>query len=296
MLALHWMMREAAAARPGCPGLRYVPGALEQVKLHSDWNGKQHDSRAWLAAFYRYKPRDIDLLVDDRHLGVQVTGPLIHRSAFERIRAGISGYLPTGLPAEYRVESVADDQPPVFEAADGQSKRRFDSMLAARDLIFWRRWLYGGFLAVSALSLAPLVLDDDAGERVCIGFGCVFEPLFAALGAILPDLVETWLGALMRHPAWLLASVGGFALLFALKSRAHAATVRRARYAWGELLDGSPPVAGAPSAVQRFRLRANSRPRRIGKMLMASLILLLLAGTLVAALYAYVDRVRDLLG
>ncbi len=296
MLALHWMMREAAAARPGCPGLRYVPGALEQVKLHSDWNGKQHDSRAWLAAFYRYKPRDIDLLVDDRQLGVRVGRPLIHRSAFERIRAGISGYLPTGLPAEYRVESVADDEAPDFEPAAGQAQRRYDSMLAARDVIFWRRWLYGGFLAVSALSLAPLGLDDDPGERVCIGFGCLFEPLFAVLGALLPDMVETWLGALMRHPGWLLASLGGIILLFVLKGRAHAATLQRARHAWGELLDGSPPVAAPPSAVQRFRRRANSRPRRFGKMLMASLTLLLLVVVLVTALYTYFDRVRTLLG
>ncbi len=69
-VALHWMMSEAKQKRKDkdgndADGLRFLDTALGDVANQSDVNDKLYNSRAGLAAYYRYRPRDIAALCEE---------------------------------------------------------------------------------------------------------------------------------------------------------------------------------------------------------------------------------------
>ncbi len=88
LVPLTWMMDEAAAA-----GLRFTDLDRALYRERQNVDDKLYDSRAGLAFYYRYRPRDIDTMC--RENGIT---PTVHASVLERIVDGPDGYAPGNIP------------------------------------------------------------------------------------------------------------------------------------------------------------------------------------------------------
>jgi uncharacterized protein (DUF2235 family) len=94
-VTLQWMMDEAVAA-----GLRLYPQHRTECDSRVNPHGQQHDSRAGLAGYYRYGPRNVDQLCVDPAHNVTVRFPVIHDSALQRIQRWERGYAPISFPSQ----------------------------------------------------------------------------------------------------------------------------------------------------------------------------------------------------
>lgn len=101
LVTLDWMMTEAAKQQ-----LRFIPADRESVRARRDVNDKLYDSRAGLAMYYRWNPRNIAALCRAHNMGK----PKIHESVLERIANGSDGYAPGNIP--FDCEIVTTDSPP----------------------------------------------------------------------------------------------------------------------------------------------------------------------------------------
>lgn len=297
LVALDWMITkvEADPTQPGSPGLHLIPAQRQEFRQHSDWNGPQHDSRSGLAAYYRYKPRNIALLCQDPDNGVHIDKPKIHRSLMERIRCRTIPYAPTGLPADYEVVATPPGSVPTFESPK-EATERAQAMNAALDVIFWRRWLYGALVVMTGvLLLAPVFLPWDK-DADCVGPACLLAPLLQGAKALLPGFAGAWLDALSQNPAWLGGFLVAFGIGFWLKSVTHRRTAEHAAAAWARLKQqGSVPKWGG-SLTARFRGAANSRLRKLGTWMGASGLLVLILAGLALAMDRGLFYVRNTLG
>lgn len=243
-VSLNWMLREAQAA-----GLKLHEASLDEFRRLADPHADRADSRAGLAAYYRYAPRRIDDLCNDGYNRVWIDRPKVHHSVLDRIKEQHVEYLPHVLPAEY---DVVDAQGNVLPSnpyeAPADAKFRRQALEHAWDLAWWRRPAYYVTFALTVLLLAFPWLPWVKQAGGCTGPWCFVEPLLEALGGILPSWAETWTQAYRRHvgmffvlAASLVASMGfGKMLERRIMLRASAAwahlTGRQARTIAGGIL------------------------------------------------------------
>ena len=222
LVPLDWMIsRVEVTKNPN--GLRFHGHVRRDIEERCDWHGKQHDSRSGLAAFYRYRPRDVEDL--SRKCGIDK--PKVHWGVRERIGGKVTPYAPTSLPRGCEVvptRSELDEAEAVLEFGKG-------AMAAALNTVFWRRWLY---------------------------FALQWVPIAALFGL---DPMSWWRPEDFAWDlrAWLVAV--GLAALVVLKKAAPRATLARAGRAWAELKYGDPPdLRSHPSLTGRFRKFLKDRP------------------------------------
>lgn len=165
-------LRFAAGARAGFADRRY-PRALI------------HDSRAGLAASYRYAPR--------RKRGGAAYGgpPVLHRSVLQKIRTGADGYAPLLVPDSARVCDTPDSHAtcgPAPMVADDAADAR------VRKLVFWRTWLNRAQI-IYAVLFVLLPLTQVLGR-----------PILPRLAEGVEAIVLAWVGAfsLKLQPLWAL--------------------------------------------------------------------------------------------
>ncbi len=250
LVTLDWMISRVEANETS-KGLVFVESLRNLYTSQSDWNGPQHDSRSGLAVYYRYKPRNIEHLCNDKQAGVTIASPKIHRSVLERIRDHCLPYAPTGIPANYEVIAT-DGKDHKYETAD-QASRRDASLNYAWDIILWRRGIYIALLFTTLLLIASrFFLDWDKGG-ICIGTACAIDPVLKLIINTLPDFIVAWFDALRQHPAWLWGFVFAFGVLFWLRYKAAEATSTAATYAWSSLLQVSTPPTWKPTLTSRLR-------------------------------------------
>jgi len=229
LVPLDWMLSRVEAPDSG-QGLVFISDIREQYHSQSDWNGPQHDSRAGLGMYYRYKPRDISRLCNDKATGVRIACARIHQSVFERIRGRSVPYAPTGIPAEYEVLS-SNDTPCQYETAE-QSSKRCLAMNHALDAIYWRREIYFGILLLSFLLLISRFFLSWEPAGICVGSACFVDPLIQLAIDSLPDFTAGWFEALRQNPKALWSFTVLFLLLLGLRHMAWNATNRLAMGAW----------------------------------------------------------------
>ena len=231
LVSLDWMISKVEASNDNSPGLIFLPDLREQYRRRCDWHGIQHNSRAGLAAYYRYKPRNIEELCDE--VGAKTTGravvPRIHRSVFERIRGKVVPYAPTGLPEEYQVVTTRGATLN-FESAT-EKGARISAMNCALYVIYWRQWLYRAFL-VTTLILVASLLEWGAGA-LCVGLACLLAPVFGFAEHFLPDFTVVWVTALCQNPGWFVFLTALFYVFLWVMNRCWVScTNRRATLAW----------------------------------------------------------------
>jgi len=177
--ALNWMMEEAHAV-----GLRYDNLIRDEIMAHVNPDGEQYDSRSGIAGYYRYGPRQVAVLCNDKDHGVTVPTVRVHPAAYERIAAWRRDYEPVSLNCAF---SVGDADKPSADPA---------AMENAWDLVWWRRLAYFttlaltvfvGLFAVLLFSNRPkfiFVAIEDVLDRIWLGFT-------GAIGSILPSGLAT---------------------------------------------------------------------------------------------------------
>lgn len=102
---LCWMLQEAADQ-----GLRLEPAVFDSYIALAAPTGRIYDSRSGFGVFWRYQPRDAQLL-----MGESIT-PIVHGSVMMRMTCGSDGYAPISLPE--RLDVLPPHGAPVaFEAA-----------------------------------------------------------------------------------------------------------------------------------------------------------------------------------
>lgn len=195
-VSLQWMMGEVGFDPARDQGLRFDPDSVRDIDHRTQPLGKMYDSRRGLGVYYRYNPRRVATLCDDRDNGVLIAEPKIHRTVFERIAENITGYAPAGLPTTYRVVdddgAVSELDPPTYESAEERGARA-GLLERAQHHVFWRRVIYYLFVLVTlALVLMPYYRPPIAGAEPD---GPLEKSVAWVLGwllALLPGFVGSW--------------------------------------------------------------------------------------------------------
>ena len=297
LVSLDWMISKVEASKQYSSGLHFLAAVREEYSRRSDWHGTQHDSRAGLGAYYRYKPRNIELLCDDpdaEDTGVKPAVPKIHRSVFERIQGKVVPYAPTGLPVNYEIVATRGAIP-AFEN-HAQKGARAAAMNGALDIIFWRRWVYRSFLAVTIALVSSRFILDWVADAPCTAVGCLWDPLLVFVRDLLPDFVAGSIEALRQHPMLLLAFAVLFPVLSVLKCRASAETLTRATTAWSVLKNSAHPPPWSPTGTAKLRELSRSELRRKFRWLWWAVVSALILSVIVLAAERVSFDIRDSMG
>jgi uncharacterized protein (DUF2235 family) len=239
--ALDWMMAEASACN-----LRFVSSWSDEVRSHANPHGAQYDSRSGVAGYYRYGPRDVSLLCDDKRHDVKVPTALVHVAAFDRIARHQRAYAPVSLNTRFQLRGGNPNQYPPVEYMTPE----LDLLENAWDIVWWRRLNYFatlGATAVVALFFVALVMEwPDAilgcaerflsgitGARIAEYAEWIFQGA-SIMAAALPGWVTAVLPSFSKYPLTAILSLAILAVLFfwvtyVLKARAG----YLAEWAWG---------------------------------------------------------------
>lgn len=210
---LDWMMEQAKAR-----GLEFDRNECRKIKAAANPYGKMYDSRRGFGGFYRYKPRKLDELTDDvrsRKDRLKIDLPKIHESVFQRIKHGVDGYAPIGLPEEYVVVTAGSEIVPLAQAAhtnphqvEGaqQARERRKQQEAGWNRVWLKRQVYLFSVAMALLlALMPyyrLPLGDWtwAGSFIDPLIAFVVPPLLYVVGKLAPGMFSAWIEAFQAHP------------------------------------------------------------------------------------------------
>ncbi len=254
---LRWMANEAAKK-----GLRLHRSVVEEWEARADPNGPANDSRQGLGAYYRYNPRSIQKLTNDRFADVSVPLPKIHHSVLRRIAAGRDAYAPIVFPETYAVVGVdgairGGDANPVEHPT--QSASRCADQERVWNLVWWRRIAYFTtvFLTVT-LFVRPFILDANTGSVLDVP-STALSGVVALLGTFLPGVAEPWVEFYQNRPAQLILLGGLIVALLWVSTRLQQAAGNRMRKLWDGIV-AQPRVEVTPSAPPRdwvYRLRSH---------------------------------------
>jgi Uncharacterized alpha/beta hydrolase domain (DUF2235) len=255
---LIWMMNEAKNR-----GLYFKsepndePDAFKVARSARDKDGRLYDSRSGLGAYYRYGPRRVADLCDDKDNEVYIALPKIHESVFGRIDSGCNAYAPIGLPENY--VTVTDNggvlQPSTLQF---ETRQQAVSRTAIQDRIWnyvWlRRVVY--FLTLAAtLHIAafwlfhPLNPNHEFDNSIRL----VSEAV-RLVGSVLPGSFHWWTDWYASNPEWFAGGIIAIAVFAAIGSSLSAKISDLMRVVWRSKGATDPvPRNLAQSAFSRLR-------------------------------------------
>jgi uncharacterized protein (DUF2235 family) len=261
-VSLLWMATEACKR-----GLRLHSRMTSEWAARADPNGPIYDSRRGTGSYYRYNPRSIQKLTDDRFADVRVPRPKVHESVIERIKVGLADYAPIVLPDTYDVVGsggalVGDEAP--FEHPT-QSRSRCADQERVWNLVWWRRLAYFTTVALTVLLLArPFVFDPDAGGVLAVPS----NGLSAAIGLLatfLPEMAGPWVEFYQYRPIQLLLLGGAIAALLWISTMLQRAITDRMRVLWDGTVrqPGTEVVPNSAPTDWVYRLRSHRVYRNV---------------------------------
>jgi uncharacterized protein (DUF2235 family) len=277
LVSLDWMLTKVEAENTN-EGLVFINDIRQQYHGQSDWNGPQHDSRSGLAVYYRYKPRNIELICKDTDSGITIDKPKLHRSVLERIKGRSMPYAPAGIPAVYDVVAT-EGTAPQYETEE-QGEKRAAALNFALDIAFWRRRIYIALLFTTLALISSRFFLDWSENGACIGTACAIGPAIQMIIDSLPDAAAGWFEALRQNPAWLWGFVVLYGVLFAIRSIVRESYRKHAMSAWASLLGRGEPPKWTSSFTSHLRGLAQTKFKFLvvwaGAILLFILILYLL--------------------
>lgn len=297
LVSLDWMMSKVEASRTNPFGVNFLADLREQYRRRSDCHGIQHNSRAGLRAYYRYRPRNIEELFGGAEADAtsRTVVPRIHRSVFERIRGRVVPYAPTGIPKEYQVVTTRGGAPDDFENDDAKSAR-ISAMKLALDVISWRRWLYRLFLATTLVLIASPALFEWEISAPCVGLACLLDPVCVLTEHLLPDLAVPWVTALCQNPGPLVILAAFYLILWVLNRYWVACTHRRATLAWSAVKEAGKIPEWPTTMTSRLREISAGVMGQITRRVWWWVVFVILLAVIVVAADWVLFHVRDSVG
>ncbi len=149
MVTADWMAKEVlAGANADGVKIKFKPDRLAEFENSRQATAHLHDSRAGMAAYFRYGPRDVDTLCGKVYPNPQVVVelPKVHRSVFARVRDEKVGYAPVGLPKKYEITKWQGACESAQGEAQADATARMDIQARTWNHIFWRVVTYYGML------------------------------------------------------------------------------------------------------------------------------------------------------
>jgi uncharacterized protein (DUF2235 family) len=218
----YWIMNEARQC-----GLRFKsapdadPDSMINTKAARDKDGRLYDSRSGLGSYYRYGPRKLAELCDEKFSNkpgdkVLIRIPKIHESVFKRIQNNAHPCAPLGIPAKYE---VVTDTGQILPAAGNPyesttaSQAREKVQESVWNTVWLRRIVY--FLTVLAsgtLLIFPLLKSLPASDEFSSPVRWLSD-LIRLAGSFLPSIADPWLNGYARSPitfAVLVATLAAF--------------------------------------------------------------------------------------
>jgi uncharacterized protein (DUF2235 family) len=205
----YWIMNEARQC-----GLKFKsapdadPDSMINTKAARDKDGRLYDSRAGLGSYYRYGPRKLAELCNEKFSekpGDKVFIPLpkIHESVFKRIQSNAHPAAPLGIPANYEVvtdlgDIIALAQNP-YEVPRARLARE-KVQETVWNTVWVRRLVY--FLTVGtalALLLFPLLKSLPPSDEFSSPVRWLSDMIRLA-GSFLPAIADPWLNGYARSP------------------------------------------------------------------------------------------------
>ena len=151
-ITLDWMMKMVAYDNAKGWGLDFDAGLRAQARQFANVHNKLYDSRAGVAAYYRYAPRDIEDLTPSNG------AVMVHDSVFDRIEAKTLAYNPGNIPSCRDIDIVTNTGAPPNPArqarVNAQQAQRRQILGRARRWINARKSLHLAFILVSMLVAA----------------------------------------------------------------------------------------------------------------------------------------------
>jgi uncharacterized protein (DUF2235 family) len=227
-VSLQWMMGET--------DLSFLAQHEDRIRGMANAYGPIHNSRAGLASYYRFQPRNIAAFLDpntraaapahvyrsqrDPELARDgygdhglLTEVKLHKSAVARIQSGTDGYAPINLPPRYKVYPTDPAEHPK-EGSDvedlGFQERPGDraDWAGVWNLVWCRRIVYFLTLLASALLFAMPWWGKDADPlNLCDDARCWGRSAVGLLDYVLPDFARQWTTAFSDNLDWTLVLV-----------------------------------------------------------------------------------------
>ncbi|MGI9450626.1 MAG: DUF2235 domain-containing protein, partial [Geminicoccaceae bacterium] len=212
-LSLAWMIDEAKKTKDR-PGLKIPDDAITNIKNQATPLGKMYDSRRGAATYYRYKPRNIKGLSNQKGKDwkVEVKTPKIHHSVIDRIADSTVGYAPTGVPGTFCVigndgQALSPEPGDRYHETDEQQQHREKILERVRSHIFWRRSAYF-YLLLATLSLVILPhFRPPTHGLMRKGMSSWLGWFFDRFSSILPNFSSYWTEAWVQAPICFLGGV-----------------------------------------------------------------------------------------
>lgn len=246
MVPLEWILREAEKC-----GLSLIPNRVNELSLIKSPYARLYDSRAGLAAYYRYSPRQTPRPCYNGSLVLAN----IHHSVLKRMVYGSDSYAPITLPHAFNVLTPTGDlrefhhlarglgQHPQTTSGDvdldaaiqalGNPDR--DAVSLVWDTVFWRRCVYAATMLLTGLALAfPLlanVLPPQLANAEAIARGPILV-IVRAFGALIPSFASPWKISLERYPLEFGLALIGIAITLLGSQTLEARIHDRARLVW----------------------------------------------------------------
>lgn len=279
-VSLCWMMEHALER-----GIRLKPQHIVDALEARDASGRMHDSRAGLAGYYRYQPRNVGTYITPPQPGTESeldpkqpddqglrTPVLIHESVFQRMVFGTDRYAPISIGVRFRIVSdrlAVVDGAPVSRLQSSsvlppEARERLgramlqDSFIQARaavlDHVWMRRFAYFA-LAIASLTLVTLPLWQGwvPGAERRQGIVHLLELPFVAIESFMPAILSGWIETVASWPMTVIG-LGVLIVAMLIWSTALERRLRaRSRHLWNAVLEGTPIRSKPPGPIQRLR-------------------------------------------
>lgn len=262
-MPLYWIMQEAALR-----GLAFKappkadPNAFLRVASARDPEGRQYDSRAGLAGYYRYGPRKVADFASTYVLGtdaVEILLPKIHASAFVRLRSDSNAYAPIGIPDKYVVATFEGE---ILEGDKNPYETRAEAAVRVIEqeriwnLVWLRRIVYFLTLAASfhLVTFWNFHSKDDAEHEYSSNFRLVSESVRLIESFLPPKVVRWWTDWYAANPEWFLIGVLTLAALIWLGSNIGEKIIDSMRLIWnGRAQKSSIEHSALPWTIYKLR-------------------------------------------
>ena len=254
---LYWLLAEAEKYGLDFKVPPYAdPDSVKVIKSSQDKDGRLYDSRAGLGSYYRYGPRKVYDLCNDKSVGVSVPVPKIHQSVFDRIDSGCNAYAPIGLPPHYVIVDYSGKVLPLssttFETPAGVPKRH-----AAQErlwnFVWLRRLAYFATLAASLHIAAFWLFHSRNQEHEYESRIRMVSEAVRLIESFLPRSLHWWTDWYAANPEWFAGGLIAIAIFIGVGTSLSGRIKDGMRGIWKSRSSPVPLAGFAHDAIYAFR-------------------------------------------